>query len=50
MRVNTCEYILLPDGTYAAICRQMDYGQAVIIMLLVAIVFLGIYNTWRQHH
>jgi ABC-type nickel/cobalt efflux system permease component RcnA len=27
----------------------MDYGDAVIILLLAALLFLRVYELWRQH-
>lgn len=42
------QLITLPDGTYAALIRAMDYGDVVIILLLVAIVFLQVYSLWRR--
>ncbi len=45
----TSEIITLPDGTHAAIMRSMDYGDAVIILILAALLFLRIYELWRQH-
>lgn len=50
MGSNVCTTIQLPDGSEAAFCRTMDYGQATIILLLVALVFLEVFNTWRQRH
>lgn len=47
MDPSIVEYLLLPDGTYAGISRQMSYGEAVIIFLLVALVFLKVYELWR---
>jgi ABC-type nickel/cobalt efflux system permease component RcnA len=45
----TSEIITLPDGTQGAILRSMDYGDAVIILLLAALLFLRVYELWRQH-
>ena len=41
--------ITLPDGSHAALVRTMDYGDVVIILLLIAILFLKVYSLWRQH-
>lgn len=42
--------VTLPDGTQAVIIRSMDWGQAVIILLLVALVFLKVYELWVTLH
>lgn len=47
--MDTAQYILLPDGTYAAIMRSITWGEAIIIVLLVALVFLKLYELWKQH-
>lgn len=44
--MSTNHYIQLPDGTYAVVLRSMTWGEAVIILLLVAIVFLQVYALW----
>jgi hypothetical protein len=44
--MSTTILIQLPDGTYAAINRSLTWGEAVIILLLVAIVFLQVYGLW----
>jgi hypothetical protein len=41
--------VTLPNGTQAALVRTMDYGDVIVILLLVAIVFLQLYSLWRQH-
>jgi len=46
--VETTQYILLPDGSYAALDRSMTYGDVVTILLLVAVVFLLVVAIWRQ--
>lgn len=48
MVVSTTQYILLPDGTYAALVRSMTYGEAAVILLLVAVVFMLAMLMWRQ--
>lgn len=47
MTPDTNQYILLPDGTYAAVSRVLTFGDAVIILLLVALLFLAVYGVWR---
>jgi hypothetical protein len=46
--VDTTQYIVLPDGTYAALDRSMTYGDVVTILLLVAVMFLLVVAIWRQ--
>jgi hypothetical protein len=46
--MDTTQYIQLPDGSYAALSRTMSYGDVVIVLLLVAVVFLQVYSTWRR--
>jgi hypothetical protein len=46
--MDTTIYIQLPDGTYAAVLRSMTWGEAVIILLLVAIVFVQVYALWSR--
>jgi hypothetical protein len=48
MGVEVTQYIQLPDGTYAAVVQQMTYGEIVIILLLVVIVFVELYKLWRE--
>jgi hypothetical protein len=45
---GTVEIITLPDGSQAALIRSMSYGDVVVILLLVAIVFLLVYHIWRR--
>lgn len=40
--------IQLPDGTYAVLHRGMTWGEAVIIILLTALVLLRIYEVWSS--
>lgn len=40
------ELITLPDGTQATLYHSMTWGEAVIILLLVALVFLKVYELW----
>lgn len=42
------ELILLPDGTHAVIHRSMTYGEAVIALLLLALVVLKVYELWSN--
>jgi hypothetical protein len=44
----TLEYYLLPDGTYGVLRQELTYGDVVIILLLVALVFLKMYELWRS--
>ena len=39
---------MLPDGSYAAISRVITYGDMVVILILVALLFLVVYATWRR--
>lgn len=41
--------ITLPDATTATVLRSMSWGEIVIILLLVALVFIEVYKLWRQH-
>jgi len=45
----TLEYYLMPDGSYAVLRQELTYGDVVIILLLVALVFLRIYELWISH-
>lgn len=47
--METAQYIQLPDGTYAALERSMSYGDAVLILILVALLFLQVYALWSMH-
>lgn len=40
--------VTLPDGTIAVLARSMTWGDSIIILLLVALVFLEIYQLWRR--
>jgi hypothetical protein len=44
--MDTTIVIQLPDGTYALLSKSLTWGEAVIILLLVAIVFLQVYGLW----
>lgn len=46
--METAQLIQLPDGTWAVLERSITWGEAVIIMLLVALLFLKLYELWRQ--
>ena len=46
--VSTTQYIRLPDNSYAALDRRMDYGQVVTIFLLVALLFLKAVEMWQR--
>jgi hypothetical protein len=45
---ETIQFIEFADGTRAAILRSMDYGDATIIILLIAILSIMIYQVWRD--
>lgn len=40
--------IRLADGSYAAIIRSLSYGDAVLILLLTAILFLQGFELWSR--
>lgn len=42
------ELINLPDGTYAVIHHSMTWGEAVIGLLLLALVVLKVYELWSH--
>lgn len=42
------QLITLSDGTQAVILRSMTYGEATIILLLVALLFLKVVELWRK--
>lgn len=44
----TIQLVQLPDGSYGAVVQTITYGEAVIILLLVALLFLRIYEVWRR--
>jgi hypothetical protein len=44
----TVEYYLLPDGTYGAIVQELTYGDIAVILLLVALLFVEIYQLWTR--
>lgn len=44
----TMTYYLFTDGTYGIVHHSMSFGEAVIILLLTAIVFLQVVNLWMQ--
>jgi hypothetical protein len=44
----TVEYYLLPDGTYGAIVPELTYGDIAVILLLVALLFVEIYQLWTR--
>ena len=48
MPPDTTEYINLGNGHYAALVRSMTYGDVVLILLLVPILFLLVYVLWLQ--
>ena len=41
------QVIILPDGSVAVLSRTMTWGDIVIILLLVALLFLELYKLWR---
>lgn len=40
--------IQLPDGSWAVLHRSMTWGEAVIIILLTALVLLKVYELWSK--
>lgn len=44
------QYTQLPDGTWAVLHQSLDWGQIVIILLLVAMLFIQIVTLWQQRH
>ena len=40
--------VRLPDGTYAVLHRSMTWGEAVIGLLLLALVILKVYELWTR--
>ena len=48
LAMDTCTLSQLPDGTFAAVCRTITWGEALLVLLLVAIVFLKVYELWRH--
>lgn len=42
------QVITLPDGSVAVLIRSMTWGEAVIILLLVALVVLRVYEFWAR--
>lgn len=46
--METSLLVQLPDGTWAVVQRSITYGEATIILLLVALLFLELYKLWRQ--
>lgn len=40
----------LPDGTVAIVYASMTWGEATIILLLVALVVLKVYELWVSLH
>ena len=44
------QIITLPDGSQAVIIRSMTWGEAVIILLLTALVVLKVYELWATLH
>lgn len=46
--VDTIQYVQLPDGTYAALIRSVTWGESIVILLLVALLFLQLYEAWKR--
>lgn len=46
--MDTFQYVQLPDGSWAAVERIVSWGDAVIILLLAALVGLELYQLWRS--
>lgn len=44
------EWITLPDGSQAVVYHSVTWGEAVLILLLVAVVFLKVYELWIAQH
>lgn len=42
----TQQFITLPDGTQAVLIRSLTWGEAVIILLFVALVFFKVLEMW----
>lgn len=40
--------VQLPDGTWAVLHRSMTWGEAIISLLLVALVVLKVYELWTR--
>jgi hypothetical protein len=38
----------MPDGSYAFVRQEMNYGDIVIILLLIALLFVHIYTLWTR--
>ena len=47
---ETQQLYQLPDGSYAILLRQMSWGDAIVILLLGAMLFLQVYALWLQRH
>jgi len=47
MITDTLTLLNLPNGQTAMVEWHMDAGQAVIIGLLLILVILQVFNTWR---
>lgn len=45
---ETLQWYIMPDGSAAIIRQEMTYGDVVIILLLVALLFMQIYYLWNQ--
>lgn len=48
--MDTTLFVQLPDGTFAAVSRTVDWGQIIIILILVALLTLYIYDLWTRKH
>ena len=46
--VTVTQYIKLPDGSYAALIRTMDYGDVVLLLFLTAFFFLRLVELWQR--
>ena len=45
----TMDSVTLPDGTIATVVHSFTWGEATIAMLLLVLVVLELYRTWREH-
>lgn len=46
--MDTSQLVQLPDGSLALIQRTMTFGEATLILLVAALLFLELYKLWRN--
>ena len=46
--MDTSQLVQLPDGSFALVERTMSYGEATLILLVAALVFIELYKLWRD--